>query len=517
MSLASKTLKNSTYSVFAFAWPLALAFFATPYIVNKLGQEYYGVLALVTSFIGFFAVLDFGVAPALVKYVAELRTKKEYTRLSMIFSSAVFFYLAIGSIGALLIIFASPYFINLVIKNSSLEFNFIYSIFIIASFGFVINMLLSAYSALPSALQRFDITGKINIFISTLSTIGVVSLLFAGFGLKAVVIFNIITSTLGLVVYYVIDRKLLPKVKLTINVDRGSFKTIMGFGGVAFLASISGLVISQLDRLILGAMMGPTDVTYYVIPGNLTIKILGFVNAITTVIFPLTASLLAAGETVNLQKLYKRATRLISFLLVLIVVPAIIMANKFLLYWIGPEFAKNSTFVMQVLLLTYGFSSLSSIPYLISFGSGRPKYSAIYAAFVAVINVAFMFLLIPKFGINGAAVAYLVAVVPTTLIFIWFVEARIIKAKNVAFWPSHIFKMLITSLVIGIIAVIANQLISSLLLVVVLYTLTIVITCLVMVKFKLANKEDVELFRSLISNVKNNRVLPYANKIKFWR
>lgn len=517
MSLANKTVKNSAYSVFAFAWPMALSFFATPFIVSKLGQEYYGIYALVLSFVGFFGVLDFGVAPALVKYVAELKTKKEYSKLSKIFSSAIFFYLAVGVIGAVLIILLSPYFINSVIKNSTINPSFIWGIFVISSFGFIITMLLSAYSAIPGALQRFDLTSKINVVISTLSTIGIVSLLFAGFGLKAVVVFNIVTSLIGLIIYIILDKKMLPKIKLTFKIDRGSFKTIMGFGGVAFIASISSMIISNLDRLILGGMLGPTDVTYYVIPGNLTIKILGFVNAITTVIFPLSASLLAAGETESLKKLYKRATRLIGLLLVLIIVPAFVMSGKFLLYWLGPDFAKNSTFVLQVLLLTYGFSALASIPYLISFGSGRPKYSAFYAASVAAINVLFMFLLIPKFGINGASIAYLAAVVPTTLVFVRFVEVKIVKTNKDVFWLPQILKLFAVAVVTTILSVAANYLVSNLLLFMTAYVIIIFVSSLFILKFKLADKEDIELFKNMLLSFRNNKVIPYTNKLKFWK
>jgi O-antigen/teichoic acid export membrane protein len=498
MELAKKTAKNSVYNTVSFLWPLALAFFTTPFMVGKLGQEYYGILALITSFVGFFGLLDFGVAPSIVKYVAELSTKGNYRGLSKIFSAATIFYVIVGILGAILIATIAPYYIQSTLKSTNVSFNLVYKLFLIAGLGFFINMLLSAFSAIPNALQRFDITSKVGLVTSTVSALGNVTLLFLGFGITSIVIFTLVIATVNLLVYAVINKKLIPNISLFTAPDRESFKVIFQFGGFAFLATISGLIISQLDRLILGSFLGPAAVTYYVIPGNLTVKILNLVNAICSIIFPLSAALIAKKATKDLHKLYKRSFRLVIYLLLFICVPALFFANKFLLYWLGQDFATNSTVVFVVLILTYAISTFHVVPFLLAFGANKPKYSAMYALITAVLNVILMWLLIPRFGINGAAYAYLIAVAIPTPLFVMFVQRKLLDRSEMhGYWRGILVPSAILGVMLVVLSYIASIFVNSILVMALMFATIVLLVGFLAIKFKLFSHEDLDLLGSI--------------------
>jgi O-antigen/teichoic acid export membrane protein len=445
MDLKKRTIRNSVYSLAAFVWPISLSFIATPFVVHHLGQDKYGVLALVTSFIGFFAVLDFGVSPSLVKYVAEHHAKKDYPRVNQFFSSALLFYSAIGLIGAGLIIIAAFLFAPHLVKNSP---------------------------------ELINIT-KIVFFII------------------AIVIYTVLLSLLAAIAYVAIDKKLLPTLQVRIKPDPNSLKEMFGFSGYAFIASVSGVVIAELDRLILGFILGPKAVTYYVIPGNIAIKILGAVVAASTVIFPLTSELVARGDIDKLRNLYARSSRFIIILLTLGIVPLIVFAHRFLLFWLGPDFARTSGPTLQILLLTYFISSLHVIPFLVAYGSGKPKYSAIYASCVAVLNIVLMFALIPHFQIIGAAYAYLFAVVPTTILFVLFIEKKLLSLDNGSFYLRLIGKLLVIAAVSLALSVFLKQFITDLKSFLVMYVLVVVISGAIYALSPLMDKNDIELVKTL--------------------
>lgn len=502
MSLKKQTIKNSLFSMGAFLWPMLLAFFVTPFVVQRLGQEQFGVLALITSFIGFFAVLDFGVAPSLVKFISEYAAKKDIKKLNRTFSASLLFYAAIGLTGALLIFLGSQLFIDVMLKNSSLDSSVVQTAFSIAAVGFFINMLLAAYGSIPGALQRMDITSSITLAVSTISSIGTAVLVWLGYGIVALTIYNIATSLLGISIYYLVDRNILPQLKITLHVSPDDFKRIFSFSGYATVATLSGMVISQFDRLLLGAQLGPSAVTYYVIPGNLTIKILGLVVAASTIMFPLTSALLAKQDIGKLRHVYQRASRVVLLLLVFIVVPAVLLANKFLLYWLGPEFAKNSTLVFQLLLVTYGVNSLHAIPYLSAYGAGKPKYNALYSLIVAVLNVALMFAFIPIWGINGAALAYLLAVLPT-LLFVVFVEKKVLKIDTRVFWRRQIFVSISQIIILALVSFVVVQFVSSLIGVVLGYAVIVLFSGIMFVLLRLVSQEDMRLLYGFMNRIKN--------------
>lgn len=492
--MARSALRNSAYSILAFAWPLALAFFATPFIVGKLGAFQYGIFAMIMSFIGFFAVLDFGVAPSLVKYTAELHAKNSYKELGLIFSSALLFYMAVGAIGAILIIVLVPIFMRESLMSAPDMTHTVRVLSLLAAIGFLVNMVVSAFSALPSALQRFDITGRINISLATLSTLATLGLVAAGFGLVGITSVGVLTSLLAVVIYRIINKNILPQVRFTARLDRRATKKIFGFSAFAFLATISGVIIAQLDRLILGWLQGPIEVTYYVIPGNLAIKIHGLAVAATAVIFPLAAELIAKKDYDSLQSTYKKATRLLTSILIMGITPMMVLSDTFLHYWIGPDIARNSALILQVLLATYFFSALHVIPYQSAFGAGKPKYSAFYALAVAVMNISFMFLLIPSMGAKGAAWAYLIAVVPTTLFFVRYIEYKVIKISSGMFYLRLYTKIAPIFLLELALALLIKPYINSIVLLGVGYVLLLGIAAFLYVAF-LMEQEDRDIIK----------------------
>ncbi len=493
MNLTGKTLKNSAYNLTAFLWPIGLAFFITPYVVHHLGQDLYGILALVESFIGFFAILDFGVAPSLVRYTSALNAENDSTGISRIFSAAFMFYVMVGLAGGLLIVLGAWLFTPVMLKSQPELIPVARLVFNLSALGFLINMVLSAFAAIPGALQRFDITSRVNIVASTLASFSSVIILYRGHGVIAIVAAGMIINFAALFIYGWVNRRLIPKLKFTMRPDKDSIKKIFSFSGYAFVATLSGVVIAQLDRLILGGMQGPAAVTYYVVPGDISIKIHGFVVAATAVVFPLTADLLTKRQDDRLLNLYRRATRLILSVLVLGVTPMLLFAHPFLLQWLGPEFASKSTVVFQLLLITYFFSSLHVIPFLIAYGAGKPVYSAAYSLAVAVLNILMMFVLIPRYGINGAGVAYLIAVLPTTLFFIWFVEKRILSVNLKNFYTSLLARLLLLFGMSFLISWKLSAYITSLKLFLAMYVVTVVVSFGLFAAFGMIHPEDLAL------------------------
>jgi len=52
-------------------------FFLTPFILRELGRDLFGLWTLVGSVVAYGALLDFGIATAVTKYVAEYHSRGE--------------------------------------------------------------------------------------------------------------------------------------------------------------------------------------------------------------------------------------------------------------------------------------------------------------------------------------------------------------------------------------------------------------------------------------------------------
>ena len=66
---------------------VAIAFFLTPAMLAYLGEERFGMWTLVSSLVGYYGLLDFGVGAAVFRYVPLFRGQGNHHRVSAVISS----------------------------------------------------------------------------------------------------------------------------------------------------------------------------------------------------------------------------------------------------------------------------------------------------------------------------------------------------------------------------------------------------------------------------------------------
>jgi O-antigen/teichoic acid export membrane protein len=443
--LTTRTAKNSLYGFGAFLYPALVTLFVTPFVLHRLGAEGYGILSLASVVAGLLALLDFGMAPALVKFGAELAALPKRRRINDLMGAGLLFYACVGIVGgtALLAIglfFASHLFHLSAAARPDLKFALL-----VAAGQFLLAMLLTALSSLPIAFQRFDIGLAVRFVLTSLTTALTVGALFLGLGLRGVIVAVALEPVAGLLLFLFIDARLVPGFRPLPRWDPPLLRSMFSFSTYAFAASVSGVILFQLDKLLLGTLSSVAEVTYYVVPGNLAQRLHAAVGALAAVLLPLTSGLFARRDIEHLRGLYTRATRLILLFLLSVAIPASVFAYKILQYWIGPSFAEKSSLTFRLLIATYALIALTPIPYYFALGSGRAKITAVYSAAAAALNVALMVVLIPRYGIVGAAVAYLVSTV-TVPGFLWYVETRVL-ALEAPIWPRLLGKLAVPAAV----------------------------------------------------------------------
>jgi O-antigen/teichoic acid export membrane protein len=214
---------------------------------------------------------------------------------------------------------------------------------------------------------------------------------------------------------------------------------MIAFSGYSFISNISGTVLFQLDKFVLGALAGVSAVTYYVVPGSVAQRLQGGVSRLTAVALPVSSDLHARGETEALRAFYVRATRALALVIVSLAVPAFIYARELLLQWVGSAFATTSFGTLRLLILTYAALALTALPYYLAFGIGRPQVAALFNVVTAAINVVLIVILVPRYGLIGAAAAYLASTV-TVPWLVRYVERNLLELEKSP-WPSLLARL----------------------------------------------------------------------------
>ena len=173
--------------------------------------------------------------------------------------------------------------------------------------------------------------------------------------------------------------------------------------------------------------------SYFSIPYTLASKLWLIPENIVSAIFPATSELFARNQKTTLRELHLRSTKYIMMGVVPITALLMIFAKEILGLWVGPDFAAKSAFPLRMLALATLISSSAWTSVTAAKGAGRPDIPAKVQVLQAVINVIFCLLLIPRWGINGAAVAWLIHHIVGIPVIIWITNRQVLKMPNLDF------------------------------------------------------------------------------------
>ena len=85
MAVVKHTLQNVSGALL----PILLSLVTIPIYLNVIGQERYGVLAIIWIFVGYFGLFDFGLGRATAKIISEYSVKRHEDLTTTLFTALV--------------------------------------------------------------------------------------------------------------------------------------------------------------------------------------------------------------------------------------------------------------------------------------------------------------------------------------------------------------------------------------------------------------------------------------------
>jgi O-antigen/teichoic acid export membrane protein len=416
---------------------LVLTFATAPYIVHHLGAELFGIVALVQTVAGFAGIVNLGIGRALTKYVSELYWKKDVQAINRLFQTAWATCVMSGVVGFVLLVGPRDTIGRLFFRGGSEVDNVIGFAIYIAAFGLFSSMLLEAISALPGGLQRFDILNKVNIVSGTARSLGSVAVLAMGYSVRSVLIINLSANVLAIVAFALVSKKLIRGLSLLPIFHLDAFRRLFVFSLPLFVSALSSLIIVRVDRFILAYFLPLSAVTFYTLPYTISEKAAVGVANITSVVYPFTSELHSMGSHDRVHELYLRSTKILTLITLPLCVILMAIPGPILLYWLGPEYAAQGAIALSLLGAATFLNAASGVATVTSLGVGRAWMPSFFAIAASVVNVIANFVLIPRYGINGAALGALLPQALVLPIFVYVVTHQLKFSSRELF--SHAF------------------------------------------------------------------------------
>ncbi len=258
------------------------------------------------------------------------------------------------------------------------------------------------------------------IVFSATKSLLVIFLVLIGFSVSGAVFGFSISPLVGLVLGVFLIRHI-PK-----TADRFSAKKLISFAIPVTIFWISYQLIMSIDLLAVKALLPDSDAQagYYSAASMISRTAYFLVTAISYAFFPAISTANRANDYGTVKLFIRESNRYIVMILTLMVVGAAFYGTEIVTFLYGTAYL-SSGIVLGILML--GMSFFSVFTYLLSVLSAgsRPRIAMVLGVFTLAIDFILNILLVPTYGINGAAWATTIAsgvglVLSSTAIFYVF-------------------------------------------------------------------------------------------------
>ena len=363
----------------------AIGYLATIYFAHFLGPAILGSFYLFTAYFGIFDVIsDGGFGGASIKRISEGKNPNEF------FTASIILRFVLLGISIVIFIIMSPYLVG--ITNSELFYLFIITLTVGSING------ICAIDVLGTA--RIGVSQTSN-FINTMVKLVIqVLAVFVGWGLGGLIA-GFIT---GMIASAVINFKFI-RLKLT-KCNFNHFKDMSTFAFWTFLSSGGVLMFSYADTILIGYFLNSEEVGIYRIAFQLAAVSAVTVTVFNSVLFPRISRWHAENDIAMIQLTLSKAITYCLILAIPVTAGGVLLSDKLMYFLYGASFQSGSSCLIILL-----FAQIANIfMYLFTMclnGIDKPRYSFYVTLISAILNIILNIVLIPVFGVTGAAAAML--------------------------------------------------------------------------------------------------------------
>ena len=391
-----------------------LNFLLVPIYTNFLSPAQYGVFTNLYAYIAFiFVIYGYGMDSAYMRFVSTLEMGDKKQNFSTPFASLV-----VTSLVLSIAIYLAATPLGVLVGLTALQGNLVqYAAWIL--FFDTLSIVPFAYLRMENRAKTFAGLRVLNIVINGVLTVIFLALLHMG--IEAMFIANLVASASTFVVLLWIA---LPQ--LTLRFSKPLYREFLRFGLPYIPASLASIAIQVIDRPIVKALTNDATLGIYQASYRLGVFMMLVVGMFDYAWRPF---FLTHAKDPDARELFAKVfTYLVSLMMLLFVgvslfIDDIVRLHLFGGYFINPRYWGGLS-IVPVVLLAYVFTG-AYVNFVVGvYLEKKTKYLPYATGAGALVNVVANYVLIPRIGIMGAAIATLLSYI-VMAIGIYFPSQRL--------------------------------------------------------------------------------------------
>jgi len=408
-SIKQTILKNTFWLMLSEGISKGLIFFLTVWIARYLGTEGFGVFSFVFAFVALFAILaDFGLSTLTIREVAK---DKSLVRKYIDNITIIKLILGLITFGLILII------VQFLGKTPEVK-----TLVYLAGICIIIQSFTQFFQSIFRAFEKMQYEALSKIIYSLLLFSIAGFILWQNLGIKLLLSSYIIAALLALIFTVILVRKKFTR--FWGKIDFGFWKRLSKETYPLFLAGVSISLYSYIDIFMLSLMKDDTAVGLYSASCKIVTFFLMLAGILMATIFPIISK-----QFILSAKVFKNIiNKLIQFMTIIglpLSIGGTLFGTKIINVFYGENY-NNAILSFQILSWLI-FITYITLPYINALiASNKQKVYMLGTGLATLVNIILNALLIPKYSLNGAAIAIILA----ALILLAFVSFHTKKFMN---------------------------------------------------------------------------------------
>lgn len=392
---------------------MALSFFTTRIVLEKLGASDYGVNNVVGGFVSMFTVLNSVLQTGTRRFLSLNLGRGDALLLKRTFSTAFVIHLIVGAVVIVLLETFGLWFLNNQLNIDSERMYAANWVFQFSVFMVFLGITQTPYAAAVTSHENFSIYAFMSIF-ETIAKIAILFLLILIPGDKLIVYSALLfcVSFVNISIYRIYCIKHFSECKFSLQVDRKLMREMVNFSGWSVVANVFQVANTQGVSVLLNIFFSTLVNAARGLANTVTFTISQFVNGFIIAAEPQLVKYYGVGDKEHFEKLIFNITQYTLFLMAIFAVPVFMEIDYVLKIWLIEVPRYTAVFIKITILSSLIVNSYIMIDKAI-IASGHIKQMALIGNTIPIIQLPLVYIFL-KLGYSPVVI-YLLTLVPQVL------------------------------------------------------------------------------------------------------
>ena len=403
-----------------------------PFYLRFLGMEAYGLIGFYATLQTVLQVLDVGLAPTVSREIAHGAETGQQRRSASLLRTLGVVYIGVALLIAAIVALAAPWISAHWLQAKTLPDATVAQAVALMGVNLACRWPISLYHGALVGAHRLARSAATSMTINILAAATAIAVL--AWGVRSIQAFFVVQAAFGLLQAIVL-RALAGRAVGERDAPRDSadLKRVLHFsawmGGVA----IAGLLLTQVDKLVLSRTLPLESFGHYVLAALLVSGLQVLTLPLFNALYPKFSTLFARGDMRSLEYLYDAGTRVFAACLFALAFALALHSESLLLVWLSDAtVAQDVAPLVAWLAIGTALTGVMYFPYALQLAAGKPKLAFLTAIVLLIVMLPLVILLALRYGAIGGAVAWTILGALYVMFGTWLTGGQVAEWAG---WP----------------------------------------------------------------------------------